>query len=324
MQKALSSPRPITVSGRTFSKEEIISIGKVVASCNGLSRNELGLTVCELLEWERDNGKLKSRDCWDLLNQLNDRGDIALPALRAGRPKGKKTTVSHTESGEERDLITGTLSDIAPIRLKLATSKDDLALWRELLDRYHYLGFSTPFGAQLTYLAYAEGLPGVRCGEVVAGLQFTSPAWSMKSRDQWIGWDGKARKRNLQLIVNQGRFLILPWIKVKNLASHLLSLASQQISNDWKEHYGRRPLLLETLVKSGRYKGTCYRAANWTHVGETRGEGRSREHIEGAKQGGKKLETAASGVKQIFLYPLASATRSRTSVELIRKQLACT
>jgi len=102
MQKALSSPRPITVSGRTFSKEEIISIGKVVTSCNGLSRNELGLTVCELLEWERDNGKLKSRDCWDLLNQLNDRGDIALPALRAGRPKGKKTTVSHTESGEER------------------------------------------------------------------------------------------------------------------------------------------------------------------------------------------------------------------------------
>ena len=306
-----SSPRPITVSGRTFTGEEIISIDKIVTSCSGLSRNELGLTVCELLEWERDNGKLKSRECWELLNQLNDRGDITLPVLRAGRPQGKKTTVSHTESGQERESIVGTLSDIAPIRLKLVTSKEDLALWRELLDRYHYLSFSTPFGAQLTYLAHADGLSGDRCGEVVAGLQFTSPAWSMKGRDRWIGWDSETRKSNLQLIVNQGRFLILPWVKVKNLTSHLLSLASRQISSDWEEHYGRRPLLLETLVKSGRYKGTCYRAANWIHVGETRGEGRSREYIEGAKQGGKKLKTAASGVKQIFLYPLASVDRTR-------------
>ena len=302
---------PITVSSRTFSGEEITSISKIVTSCSGLSRNELGLTVCELLEWERDNGKLKSRECWELLNQLNDRGDITLPMLRAGRPKGKQTSVSHTELGKERSPIVGTLSDIAPIRLKLVTSKEDHALWRELLDRYHYLGFSTPFGAQLTYLAYADGLSGDRCGEVVAGLQFTSPAWSMSGRDRWIGWDSEARKHNLQLIVNQGRFLILPWVKVKNLASHLLSLAGRRVSSDWEERYGRRPLLLETLVKSDRYRGTCYRAANWIHAGETRGEGRSREHIEGAKQGGRKLKTAASGVKQIFLYPLAPVAQIR-------------
>ncbi len=311
MPDHLHSPRSITVSGRTFSSEEIISIDKIVTSCSGLSRHELGLTVCELLEWERDNGKLKSRECWDLLNQLNERGDIDLPSIRAGRPKGKKTTISHTQRGQEKALISGTVSDIAPVRLTLATSKEDLALWRELLDRYHYLGFSTPFGAQLTYLAYADGVSGPGSGEVVAGLQFTSPAWSMKKRDEWIGWDSETRKRNLQKIVNQGRFLILPWVKVKNLASHLLSLAGRQIGDDWEGRYGRKLLLLETLVKSARYRGTCYRAANWIHVGKTRGEGRSREHLEGAKCGGKKLETAASGVKQIFVYPLAPVDRAR-------------
>jgi hypothetical protein len=311
MPVSSQAPRPITISGRTFTGEEIVSIGKIVTSCSGLSRNELGLTVCELLEWKRDNGKLKSRECWELLNQLNDRGDITLPALRAGRAKGRKSTVSYTEHGEEKAPITGVLSDITPIRLKLVTSKEDRALWRELLERYHYLGFSTPFGAQLTYLVYADGLPGSREGEIVAGLQFTSPAWSMKGRDQWIGWDSETRKSNLQRIINQGRFLILPWVKVKNLASHILSRASREVTGDWERHYGRRPLLLETLVKSSRYKGTCYRAANWIHAGETRGEGRSREHIEGAKQGGKKLQTAASGVKQIYLYPLAPVTRIR-------------
>ena len=297
MDQEHSTRWAVTASGRSFTEEEICAIVRMVAMCAGLSRFELAQTVCELLEWRRDNGALKARECRDLLERLEARGDLRLPAKRAGRPKGRRTCTAQTARGERRDAIAGALPEVAPVELQLVREAEERALWRELLARYHYLGYATPFGAQLVYLIRSQR----REGEVLGGLTYTSPAWRIKSRDAWIGWDERARKAHLAHIVNQGRFLILPWVKVPHLASHVLALGSRRIVGDWEKDYGVRPWLLETLVDPARFAGTCYRAANWCEVGETRGRGRmDREH----RRHGR-------AIKRVFVYPLHPEARER-------------
>ena len=297
MDQEHSTRWAVTASGRSFTEEEISAIVRMVSMCAGLSRFELAQTVCELLEWRRDNGALKARECRDLLERLEARGDLRLPAKRAGRPKGRRTCTAQTARGERRDAIAGALPEVAPVELQLVREAEERALWRELLARYHYLGYATPFGAQLVYLIRSQR----REGEVLGGLTYTSPAWRIKSRDAWIGWDERARKAHLAHIVNQGRFLILPWVKVPHLASHVLALGSRRIVGDWEKYYGVRPWLLETLVDPARFAGTCYRAANWCEVGETRGRGRmDREH-----------QRHGTAIKRVFLYPLHPAARER-------------
>jgi hypothetical protein len=297
MDQEHSSRWAVTASGRSFTEEEICAIVRMVSMCAGLSRFELAQTVCELLEWRRDNGALKARECRDLLERLEARGDLRLPAKRPGRPKGRRTCTAQTDRGECRGEIAGALPEVAPVELDRVRDAEGRALWRELLARYHYLGYATPFGAQLVYLIRSER----REGEVLGGLTYTSPAWRMQARDAWIGWDETARKAHLARIVNQGRFLILPWVKVPHLASHVLALGSRRIVGDWEKDYGVRPWLLETLVDPARFAGTCYRAANWYEVGETSGRGRmDREH----RRHGR-------AIKRVFLYPLHPAARER-------------
>jgi hypothetical protein len=171
------------------------------------------------------------------------------------------------------------------------------ALFKELLDRHHYLGYRVPFGASLRYLVRSERAPE----NVLACLLWSSPAWKMAARDAWIGWSDGERTRNLQLIVNNSRFLILPWVRVKGLASKILARCTRQLPRDWEKLYGYRPLLLETLVDAGRFRGTCYRAANWIALGQTTGRGRmDREH-------------AAHGeaVKDLYVYPLCRHAAER-------------
>jgi hypothetical protein len=164
--------------------------------------------------------------------------------------------------------------------------------WREQVERYHYLGCRVPFGAHLRYW--------VRNRErELACLLWTSPAWKMQARDEWIGWNDEQRQRNLQWIVNNARFLILPWVRVQGLASMILALSARRLPLDWENHYGYRPLLLETLVDAARFRGTCYRAANWIHVGQTAGRGRM-----------DRAHTAhGQAVKDIYVYPLARDVR---------------
>jgi hypothetical protein len=166
--------------------------------------------------------------------------------------------------------------------------------WREQVERYHYLGCRVPFGAHLRYW--------VRHGERdLACLLWTSPAWKMQARDAWIGWTDEQRRGNLQAIVNNGRFLILPWVNVKGLASKILALSARQMPREWEMRYGCRPLLLETLVDAARFRGTCYRAANWIHVGQTAGRGRmDHEH-----------KAHGQAVKDIYVYPLVRDARRR-------------
>lgn len=271
----------LTFCGKAVKPRELELIRDLVGSYPNLSRTELAHTVCELLAWKRPSGRLKSRECRDLLALLEDEGlVVALPGKQPRRPVGSRTRVPVTPEGDPRPELVADVGAVAPIVSELVRTEPQRLLFRELIGRHHYLGHAVPFGAQLRYLVYASRPER----QVVGCLQFSSPAWRMAARDAWIGWSEKARKRNLQRVVNNSRFLILPWVRVRNLASVILSQAMRRLSADWEEQYGIRPLLVETLVDARRYTGHCYRAANFRTLGETTGRGRmDREHLrEGA------------------------------------------
>jgi hypothetical protein len=181
---------------------------------------------------------------------------------------------------------------------RLRTAEQRLE-FRELIGRYHYLGHAVPFGAQLRYLAYASQ-PARR---VVACVQFSSPAWRMAVRDAWIGWDEATRQRNLQRVVNNSRFLILPWVRVQNLASAVLAQALRRLGADWEALYGVRPVLVETLVDPARFAGHCYRAANFRGLGPTTGRGRM----------DRARVRLGAAVKMVWVYPLVPDARQRLS-----------
>jgi hypothetical protein len=187
--------------------------------------------------------------------------------------------------------------EFEPLKLQVVESQQESRLWTELIERHHYLKYRVPVGANLRYLVRT----GQREGVVLACLLWSSPAWNMAARDEWIGWNTEQRARHLQFIVNNSRFLVLPWVHIKGLASKILAHSARQLPVDWEHHYGYRPLLLETLVDPQRFRGTCYRAANRIRVGQTSGRGRmDREH-----------KAHGQAVKDIYLYPLTRNMRQR-------------
>jgi hypothetical protein len=281
--------------GREFRPRDLELIREVVSTCGGLSRQELASTACELLGWRRAGGGLKTIECKELLEHLQRDGLVELPALARTKPKGARTRVPRTTECEPQPELVGTVSDIAPVALRLVVGQKDRLLWLELVDRYHYLGHKVPFGAHLRYLIEA----GRPTPMVVGCLQVSSPAWKMALRDRWIGWSEEVRKRNLQRVVNNSRFLLLPWVRVRNLASCVLAQMARQLPDEWEETYKLRPLIVETLVDERRFRGTCYRAANWIRLGVTTGRGRMDRN--------NKLHGAAP--KVIFVYPLVRSAR---------------
>jgi hypothetical protein len=276
--------------GHDVGPEELALIRSVVGQFAELSREELASTVCELLDWTRASGRLKARECREFLERLQMAGVIALPPKRVGRPVGTMTQVPVTARGEAQSVVTGTVRDVAPVVIERVTTDDERRLFRELVGRYHYLGHTVPFGAQLRYLVYGA------CPQrqVIGCVQFSSPAWRMAARDAWIGWDDPTRVRHLPRVVNNSRLLILPWVRVKNLASTILSRTARALVPDWRAAYGVTPVLLETLVDPTRYDGTSYRAANWIVVGTTSGRGRR-----------DRDRRAVRAPKRVLLYPLA-------------------
>ncbi len=289
--------KALAFCGQTVAAEELAVIRRVIEIYGGLSRTELASTVCELLSWARPNGGLKTIECRQFLESLHERAVIQLPAPRVGRPRGSRTTVALSAGGEAREPLVGTLGDVTPLAIERVQTDADRALWRELVERYHYRGHRVPFGAHLRYLIRITRPEP----QVVGCLQFSSPAWRMAARERWIGWDDGARAERLQHIVNNSRFLLLPWVRVRNLASGVLSQAARQLVKDWETHYGLRPWLVETLVDRSRFAGTCYRAANWIEVGDTTGRGRQdrchRRH--------------GAAPKTVFVYPLRADARER-------------
>lgn len=267
---------------------------QVVSDCPASSVTTLSRTIAELLEWRRPNGRVKNHECRLVLERLRDEGFLKLPEIRRRGPRGPRR-VTPTALSEPRADIGGAVADIGPLTLTVV-GPDESALWRELIQRHHYLGYRAPFGATLRYLVRPSAAPE----RILACLLWTSPAWKMGIRDRWIGWSAEQRARNLQRIVNNARFLILPWVRVPGLASTILSRCARQLPLDWERLYGYQPLLLETLVDTTRFRGTCYRAANWIALGETRGRGRMDRH-----------RTVIPAPKLLFVYPLRRRVERR-------------
>ncbi len=291
------APPPISFCGKSVNEEELSLIKLVIERYPSLSRTELASTLCELLEWTRPNGGLKSIECRQFLEGLEARSLIELPQRRSGRPRGSITRVDRTASGAWGRSLEGALGDYPGIALRLVKTGKERTLWRELVERYHYLGHRVPFGAHLRYLIGIED----ECQTVVGCLQYSSAAWRMRARDEWIGWNETARKAHLQRVVSNSRFLILPWVSIRYLASHVLSQAARRVVPDWEGRYGLTPWLLETLVDPARFSGTCYRAANWIEVGVTTGRGRQDRHHR--RHGAQR--------KSVWLYPLRRDVRQR-------------
>jgi len=274
--------------GREFTTEEVSLIQEVVATCAGISRTELAHTICELLDWKRAGGGLKATECRELLERLESQGVLVLPAKKSLGSIQSKKSISLAGEGQVHSELTGSVEEFAPIEVELVQSREKRQVFRELLSRYHYLGYAMPYGARLQYLCYVNRPRR----EVVGCMQFSSPAWRMKPRDQWIGWDDVIRGRHLQHVVNNSRFLVLA--RIRNLASTLLCCVLRRLRTDWQRHYGVDPWLVETLVNRERFHGGCYRAANFIVLGETSGRGRmDRTH-----------QRHGAEVKTVMVYPL--------------------
>ncbi len=274
--------------GREFSTQEVSLIKEVVQTCAGISRKELANTVCELLDWKRPAGGLKVRECRDLLERLESQEVLTLPGKK---PTGSTAPRKHkmaAGTASPYSALCGSVEEFAPVTVQRVQDRPQRQLFQELVGRYHYLGYAMPYGARLQYLVYVTRPRR----EVVGCVQFSSPAWRMKARDQWIGWDDGTRTLRLQHVVNNSRLLILA--QIRNLASTMLSCVLRQLRSDWQRQYGVAPWLMETLVDRQRFHGGCYRAANWIEVGLTSGRGRmDRTH-----------QRHGARVKTVWLYPL--------------------
>jgi hypothetical protein len=274
--------------GREFTAEEVSLIQEVVGTCAGISRTELAHTVCELLDWKRAGGGLKARECRDLLERLETRGVLTLPEKKSPGSKSSRKSIAPAGNGQVYSTFTGSVEAFAPLDVVLVESRQQRQLFKELVSRYHYLGYAMPYGARLQYLVYVNRPRR----EVVGCVQFSSPAWRIKVRDQWIGWDDGTRNLRLQHVVNNSRLLVVA--RIRNLASMLLSCALRRLRCDWQRQYGLEPWLVETLVDRQRFYGGCYRAANWIILGDTSGRGRmDRAHRRHGAQ-----------VKSVLVYPL--------------------
>ena len=293
-------PELLTFCGRSFGRDELELMRQIAAEFSALGVTEIARTVCELLDWKRPNGGLKNHECRQLLERLAAEGMLRLPDLRKRGGKGpRRPDVS--ELCSQPAPIESTASNCEPLKLMLVEGRAESRSWRQRLERHHYLGCPVPFGANLRYWVRHRD-------QELACLLWTSPAWKMRARDAWIGWGNEQRRHNLQSVVNNSRFLILPWVRIKGLASQILALSARQLPLDWETRYGCRPLLLETLVDSARFRGTCYRAANWIHLGQTTGRGRMDR---GHKAHGR-------AVKDIYVYPLVRDVRKRLCSDLTR------
>lgn len=272
--------------GRDFSEEELAWLRGLIAERPELSRRELSLRFCQETHWLKPDGGLKEMSCRVAMLRMAADGLLTLPVPRQKHIKPYKKPRSLLAL--EQSPITGRAGEFNLV-LEVVTRQTG-AVWNEFIDRYHYLGFKTLPGAQLRYFVKADG-------RILALLGFGAAAWKTAPRDAYIGWDRSTRRKNLHLIVNNARFLILPWVSSKNLASRVLALAGRKIADDWQERYHYRPVLLETFVDKERFQGTCYQAANWQSVGDTRGKGKL-----GQKEGEVPL-------KSVWLYPLCKDFR---------------
>ena len=270
-------------SGRKITADDMELIIWARNNYPSLSRHELAGTVCELIGWVNPAGGAKVPQCMTFFSQMEAEGKLDLPALRAKKSsvKKEKAEILFTSGFNlQEKTICG------DIELTIATPGADLQKWRAYVETFHMLGDKMAFGSRLHYFIRSDGCD-------LGCLQFSAASWSLEPRDKWIGWSAEDRKKRLFLVVNNSRFLILPNVHIKNLASRVLSLAAKQIQTDWGQTFGYVPVLLESFVDTSHYYGTAYKASNWVFLGNTKGRGRMDRHHD-----------SHLSSKAIFVYPI--------------------
>jgi len=279
-------------AGRVFSSDEVELIRETVELFPRLSRSELAQTICDHLGWYAPSGTPKWQACQKLLERLEARGGLQLPEKRRRRVgPNRKQAPGWSVRTDPGAAMCATLAEVRPVWLEVADDTESVALWNEYVGRHHYLGYKPPFGCYLRYFVRS------RQGDVGCVL-LAGAAKAIAVRDHWIGWSRVERLRNLGWVVNNTRFLVFPWVRVPHLASHILGQVARQVGEDWQARWGYRPLLLETFVDPAHFRGTCYRASGWEHVGQTTGEGKPRR--------GKTYQTT---VKRVYVRALQKDCR---------------
>jgi len=280
----------LILRGRPVTPQDLDLIRSLVYQYREQGRTFISKELCRIWNWHQPNGALKDMACRELLRRLEQKGLLRLPPPKIDIDRKQKKPFPKALP-HETDPLTGRLKEFLPIDFKMIRGSPQEALSNSLIHQYHYLGYRQTVGPCLKYMAYIQNRP-------IACLSWGAAAWKVSCRDQFIGWSLSARTKNLSLIVNNTRFLILPWVRIPYLASHLLSQNIKVLASDWYRRYQYAPVLLETFVDSERFFGTSYRAANWLWVGRTQGRGKNdRDH------------QRALPVKEVFLYPLKKEFR---------------
>ena len=286
---------PSRLCGRAFDGADLERIRQAVREADPPLRAEIARRVCQVLDWRDVQGRPKLMSARVGLLRLHRAGLIELPAPTRRNGNGR-ALVQGPDRWPEPVPVERRVGELSGLRLEAVTDQRVSRLWNGLIDRYHYLGYTPLPGAQLRYLIRWDG-------GVLGAIGFGAAAWKVAARDRWIGWGRAAREAHLGRVLNNARFLILPWVRVKHLASKVLSLAARRVAEDFPARYGEPLVLLETFVETPRFAGTCYRAANWQSLGETSGRGKLDRH-----------HRAALPRKGVYVYPLRADFRAALGV----------
>jgi len=281
--------------GRVIRAEDVLFIRQFIAENPRLSRRKLSSKLCEAWDWKQANGALRDMVCRGLLLMLHRAGEIELPAVRqvslnpfVRRERPRPAPIDMTP-------LTGALADLRPVSFQQVRRTSDESLLNSLIEHHHYLGYEQPVGEHLKYLVWAQGRP-------IACMAWSSAPRHLGSRDRHIGWSAEARRRNIRFIAYNTRFLILPWVEVPHLASHILGRIASSLSKDWEQLYGHPVYFVETFIEPGRFRGTCYRAANWKLLGLTTGRGKD-----------SVSKRPNRSIKEVLGYPLTPRFRQLLS-----------
>ena len=277
--------------GRVFTTEDILYIRMLIAAHPGESRRRLSQKLCEVWQWKQPNGALRDMVCRGLLLMLDRTGQIELPAVKfvPANPLIQRARPASVQI--DTKPLEGRIDQVQPLQFAQVRRTPEERLFNSLLEQYHYLRYQQPVGEHAKYLVRTQERP-------IACLAWSSAPRHLGSRDRYIGWSAEARRRNIRFIAYNTRFLILPWVRIENLASHILGRMAARISEDWQQMYGHPIYFLETFVDPERFRGTCYRAANWVLLGKTTGRG---------KQSNSYVPNRS--IKQILGYPLTRRFR---------------
>jgi len=282
-----------TYRGRDITEPEVGVIRQIIEAHPESSRRFISQEVCRAWGWRQANGTLKDMVCRSLLLLLQSQGLIQLPPPKCKLPNPLANRRKPAKIEVDKSPIQCPIDELHPVHLKQVRRTRSEKLFNSLISEHHYLGYTQPVGEHLKYIAFSNDRP-------IACLAWSSAPWYIGARDRFIGWPPKVRQKNLPLIINNTRFLVLPWVEVSHLASHLLALNRRRISKDWSLVYNHPVYLLETFVDTERFLGTCYKADNWIYVGNTTGRGKL-----------SKSTTPILSKKAVYVYPLIKDFRNK-------------